>query len=118
MSSRLLIVVFAAIVALASAYTLPQLNTIVRGVSLTPYSCSGSYDTSALFLSDYSKMMNGPDLLYDGFCTPGSSLTFTSDTAGDDFSALSYLLPPSLSPSSSFSSLLFSSSYYFYINKI
>lgn len=71
---------------------LPTLYKIVR-VTLSPsYSCRSAediakgYANTALFLSDYSKSLNGPELLFDGAC--GSSDYFGGQTAGDDLDVI------------------------------
>lgn len=76
-------------------YGLPTLHKIQQHKFSVPYSCGGSYNSSALFLSSYSQSMNAPDLLYNG---PGGSppscltdLYFEASTAGDDMSVLSDL---------------------------
>lgn len=61
---------------------LPQLRKVMTHEFTAPYSCKGSYEKSALFLSSQSQQRNSPDLLYNGGC--GSQLYFQSDTAGDD----------------------------------
>jgi hypothetical protein len=45
----------------------------------------GNYDSSALFLSDYSMGRGSPDLLYSGY---PSQPFFMASTSGDDFSLL------------------------------
>lgn len=54
-----------------------------------PYSCGGSYESSALFLSDYSKKRNSPELLYNGAC--GGPNFVDASTAGDDFALIADL---------------------------
>jgi hypothetical protein len=73
---------------------LPALNAVERVTFTHPYSCySGggapSYDGSALFLSDYARQRNAPDLLYDGAC--GSTAYLQAATAGDDFALIADL---------------------------
>lgn len=98
---RLLLSVFAvgAICLVAGAsgpdYNLPQLNQIKEATLSPSYSCrpaeefSKGYEGTALFLSDYSKQHNSPDLLYNGAC--GSDDYFESATAGDDMSLIADL---------------------------
>ncbi len=62
---------------------LPELHKIQSYEFAAPYSCKGSYERSALFLSATSKERNGPELLFNGAC--GSELEFNVTTAGDDF---------------------------------
>lgn len=62
---------------------LPKLNTIMSKQFSTPYSCNGSYNTSALFLSEYSDKVNDPELLLNGACNSPKYLE--AATAGDDF---------------------------------
>lgn len=69
---------------------LPQLHKISGHQFSAPYSCNGSYEKSALFLSMYTKNINAPDLLFNGVCRK-SSLYFEASTAGDDFSLISDL---------------------------
>jgi hypothetical protein len=47
---------------------MPTLNKINQAILLVPYSCGGSYQSSGLFLSSYSRNINAPDLLYNGAC--------------------------------------------------
>src|SRR5947199_6392615 len=74
--------------AMAQDYGLPELHTI-KTVTLSPsYSCRSQedsakgYESTALFLSDYSKRMNSPDLLFNGACKADDD--FQASTAGDD----------------------------------
>lgn len=74
---------------------LPSLH-VIRNVILSPtYSCRSSaefgkgYHSTALFLSDYSKQRNSPDLLFNGAC--GSEDYFEASTAGDDMSLIADL---------------------------
>ncbi len=76
----------------AQDYGLPELHTI-KTVTLAPsYSCRSQeefqkgYQGTALFLSDYSKRRNSPDLLFNGACR--SEDEFNSSTAGDDMAFL------------------------------
>ncbi len=76
------------------APALPELNTVGSVTFTHPYSCYGgggapSYEGSALFLSDYARQRNAPDLLYDGAC--GSTATLSAATAGDDFALIADL---------------------------
>ena len=71
---------------------LPELHKI-KHVSLSPsYSCrskqeSGKgYGNTALFLSDYSKSRNAPELLFNGACK--SPDDFVVQTAGDDLDVI------------------------------
>ena len=79
----------------AQDYGLPELHTI-NSVTLSPsYSCrsqedfSRGYEKTALFLSDYSKRMNAPDLLFNGACK--SEDYFEASTAGDDMALIADL---------------------------
>lgn len=74
---------------------LPTLH-LIREVTLSPaYSCRSQedfgkgYQGTALFLSDYGKQRNSPDLLFNGAC--GSDDYFESSTAGDDMSLIADL---------------------------
>lgn len=56
------------------SFNLPELH-VIKSATLTPaYSCRTSeefqkgYQSTALFLSDYSKKRNSPDLLFNGAC--------------------------------------------------
>lgn len=69
--------------------SLPKLHEINTKTLSAPYSCRGSYAESALFLSDDSRSMNAPDLLYDGAC--GSEPSVSASTAGDDFTLIADL---------------------------
>lgn len=76
-------------------FGLPELHTI-KTVTLSPsYSCQSQeefgkgYEKTALFLSDYSKQRNSPDLLFNGAC--GSEDYFEASTAGDDMSVVADL---------------------------
>ncbi len=79
----------------AQDYGLPELHTI-KTVTLAPaYSCRSEeefqkgYQRSALFLSDYSRRRNSPDLLFNGACR-GEDY-FQSSTAGDDMALIADL---------------------------
>ena len=74
---------------------LPELHKI-RTATLSPsYSCRSKedfqkgYQSAALFLSDYSKKRNNPDLLFNGAC--GSENYFQASTAGDDMALIADL---------------------------
>jgi hypothetical protein len=76
---------------------LPVLN-VVRAVKLGPtYSCrskeevESGYGTTSLWLSDYSRGRNEPDLLFDGAC--GGRNYFVASTAGDDMALVADLGP-------------------------
>jgi hypothetical protein len=55
-------------------FGLPALHTIRTVTLAPPYSCRSpeevkkGYDSTALFLSAYSKQRNNPDLLFNGAC--------------------------------------------------
>jgi hypothetical protein len=68
---------------------LPQLHLILPYTFSAPYSCNGNYNTSALFLTQWSLQQNHPELLYNGACR--SQLIFQCDTAGRDMSVISYV---------------------------
>jgi hypothetical protein len=74
---------------------LPTLH-VIKTVELSPsYSCrspeeSGKgYEGTALFLSDFAKRRNAPDLLFNGAC--GAEDYFEASTAGDDMSLIADL---------------------------
>ena len=76
-------------------FELPELQTI-KTVTLSPsYSCRSSadfqrgYQSTALFLSAYSKQRNSPDLLFNGACR--SEDYFVASTAGDGMSLIADL---------------------------
>lgn len=76
-------------------YGLPELH-VIKSVTLSPsYSCrpdgefQKGYEGTALFLSDYSKRRNSPDLLFNGGCR--SADEFQSSTAGDDMALIADL---------------------------
>ena len=75
-----------------SPNNLPELHKI-KTVTLSPsYSCQPGglgYDGPALFLSDYSRNRNSPDLLFNGAC--GSPDFFEASTAGDDMALVADL---------------------------
>jgi hypothetical protein len=72
-----------------SGYGLPTLRVVKSHSFSTSYSCKGNYTTSALFVSEYARRRNGPDLLYNGAC--GSELSFSSSRAGDGMSLVADL---------------------------
>jgi hypothetical protein len=74
---------------------LPALHQI-KEVTLSPsYSCrppeefNKGYEGTALFLSDYARRRNGPELLFNGGC--GAEDYFESATAGDAMSLVADL---------------------------
>jgi hypothetical protein len=76
-------------------YGLPELH-VIKTATLSPcYSCrsqeefSEGYKETALFLSAYSKRMNSPDLLFNGF-NHGEDY-FEAATAGDDMALVADL---------------------------
>ncbi|HJU55860.1 MAG TPA: hypothetical protein VJ715_14850 [Pyrinomonadaceae bacterium] len=82
-------------VAARDDYGLPELH-VIKTVTLSPsYSCrpeeefQKGYEGTALFLSDYSKRRNSPDLLFNGGCR--SADEFESSTAGDDMALIADL---------------------------
>jgi hypothetical protein len=79
----------------AQDYGLPELH-VIKTVTLSPaYSCRSQedsqkgYQRTALFLSDYSRRRNSPDLLFNGACR-GEDY-FQSSTAGDDMALIADL---------------------------
>lgn len=94
--------IFIAVVALLAAsasadqnYNLPELH-LIKTATLAPcYSCrtpeefQKGYSTTALFLSDYSRQRNSPDLLFNGF--RGGEDFFQASTAGDDMALIADL---------------------------
>ena len=79
----------------AATFELPALHQI-NTVTLSPsYSCrppeesAKGYGNSALFLSDFARRRNGPDLLFNGAC--GAEGVFEAATAGDDMSLIADL---------------------------
>lgn len=72
------------------ANVMPVLHSIEEVVLEAPYSCNGSYEKSAIFLSDHSKRRNSPDLLYNGSCN-SRNFYIEASTAGDDFSLIADL---------------------------
>jgi hypothetical protein len=96
---RLIFVALALLVAGSAVadqnYGLPELHTI-KTATLSPcYSCrsqgefSEGYKETALFLSDYSKRRNSPDLLFNGF-NHGEDY-FEAFTGGDDMALIADL---------------------------
>jgi hypothetical protein len=78
-----------------SKFELPILHQI-KTVTLSPsYSCRSpeefakGYGQTALFLSDFARQRNGPDLLFNGAC--GAEDVFEAATAGDDMSLVADL---------------------------
>jgi hypothetical protein len=72
--------------------TLPTLNAVQSVTLSPPYSCNNeglNYNTDAIFLSDYSKQVNSPELLFNGAC--GSEDYFDVNTAGDSMSLIADL---------------------------
>jgi hypothetical protein len=69
-------------------YGLPELHVIKTATLGPSYSCRSQedfqkgYQGTALFLSDYARRRNSPDLLFNGACR--SRDEFQSSTAGDD----------------------------------
>lgn len=76
-------------------YDLPELHAIKTVILSPSYSCRDSFEfqkgyvNTALFLSDFSRRQNSPDLLFNGAC--GSDDYFDSSTAGDDMSLIADL---------------------------
>ena len=62
--------------------TLPTLLQLTNHTFSTTYDCQGSYETSALFLSESSQAINGPELVIRGTC--GELPTISTATAGND----------------------------------
>jgi hypothetical protein len=71
----------------------PVLNTIQSAILGPSYSCGGNpaqgYGTTALFLSEYSRKENSPELLFNGAC--GSPDYFDVNTNGDAMSLIADL---------------------------
>ncbi|HKC64086.1 MAG TPA: hypothetical protein VKB86_10630 [Pyrinomonadaceae bacterium] len=90
-----LMLLLASSAALAQDYGLPELHTIKTATLSPNYGCrsqedfSRGYETTALFLSDYSKRRNAPDLLFNGACK--SEDYFQASTAGDDMALIADL---------------------------
>jgi hypothetical protein len=78
-------------------YGLPTLHLIGQQTLSPAYSCRPAeefqqgYQKTALFLSEYSKRRNSPDLLFEGACRSDDS--FDVSTAGDDMSLIADLGP-------------------------
>jgi len=74
---------------------LPELYRIKQATLSPSYSCRSreestkSYQQTALFLSDQSKEINAPDLLFNGACNSPDYLE--ANTAGDDLSLIADL---------------------------
>ena len=74
---------------------LPELHKIKTATLGPSYSCRSQpesaqgYANTALFLSDYSRRRNSPDLLFNGAC--GAKDYFQSVTAGDDMGVIADL---------------------------
>ncbi|MCA1557453.1 MAG: hypothetical protein LC731_02810 [Acidobacteria bacterium] len=90
------VVVFAASVSADQNYNLPELHSIKTATLAPCYSCRSTeefqkgYQSTALFLSDYSKQHNSPDLLFNG-SRGGSRDYFEASTAGDDMALIADL---------------------------
>lgn len=75
--------------------SLPTLHAIKEATLSPSYSCrptaeaSRGYENTALFLSDYTRRTNSPDLLFNGAC--GSTNYFQASTAGDDMALIADL---------------------------
>lgn len=89
------LVLFAAGASANEGYNLPELH-VIKSVTLAPaYSCRSreefqkGYGQTALFLSDYSRQRNSPDLLFNGAC--GAQNYFQASSAGDDMSLIADL---------------------------
>lgn len=91
-----LLLVLAMTASANEGFNLPELH-VIKTVTLGPcYSCREAaefmkgYQNTALFLSDYSRRRNSPDLLYNG--APGGAPDyFESSTAGDDMALIADL---------------------------
>ncbi len=91
-----LLLVLAITASANEGFNLPELH-VIKTATLGPcYSCRETvdfmkgYQNTALFLSDYSKRRNSPDLLYNG--APGGAPDyFESSTAGDDMALIADL---------------------------
>jgi hypothetical protein len=85
----------ASVGAIAQSPGLPELHTIKTATLSPSYSCRSSdefqqgYQKTALFLSEYSKRRNSPDLLFNGACR--SEDYFEASTAGDDMALIADL---------------------------
>ncbi len=86
---------FAVSVGATNEFNLPELHVIKQVVLSPSYSCRSTeesqtgYAETALFLSDHSKRMNSPDLLFNGACK-GEDY-FEASTAGDDMALIAEL---------------------------
>lgn len=98
MRKLIFIALLAALAASVSAdegYKLPELHLIKTAVLSPSYSCRTAdefqkgYSSTALFLSDYAKRRNSPDLLFNGACN--SDDYFDASTAGDDMALIADL---------------------------
>src|SRR5215467_14215592 len=71
---------------------LPELHKIQRVILSPSYGCRSTEDPqtgyagSALFLTDHSRRINGPELLFNGACK--SPDFFSVATAGDDIDTI------------------------------
>jgi hypothetical protein len=76
---------------------LPELNRVRYAVLGPAYSCRSKeafargYEETALFLSEYSRAQNSPDLLFNGAC--GGENYFDAALAGDDMAVIADLGP-------------------------
>lgn len=73
---------------------MPVLHTIQNATLSPSYSCrtgdkKPGYGETALFISEFSKRFNNPDLLFNGACRAADY--FTASTAGDDMSLIADL---------------------------
>ncbi|HEX8177273.1 MAG TPA: hypothetical protein VF543_19450 [Pyrinomonadaceae bacterium] len=87
--------ILAASASAEQSYNLPELH-VIKTVTLSPaYSCRSAeefqrgYQETALFLSDYSRKRNSPDLLFNGACRAQDY--FHASTAGDDMALIADL---------------------------
>lgn len=77
------------------AFGVPELNVIKTAVLSRSSSCPSAADVrqgyagTALFLSEYSRRRNSPDLVFNGACNSEDS--FEGSTAGDDMSLVADL---------------------------
>jgi hypothetical protein len=72
----------------AQSSFLPTLHEIKTHTFEATYENGGSYETSALFITEYAKQRNSPDLLFRGW---NDDVSVVASTAGDDFSVISDL---------------------------
>ena len=78
-------------------YGPPKLHVINHALLGPAYSCrpkaefATGYQNTALFVSDFSRERNSPDLLFNGAC--GSVNYFESSTCGDDMALIADLGP-------------------------